>query len=285
MQPHTSAIISFFVIISFLLYPLMSNPVYAQEKSPESTQLLSETETSEDLEDEEFDDGFEDEFESAEKEIFDPLSGYNTVMTEFNDGFYVYVLDPVARGYEWAMPDLAQRGVKNFFHNLLFPIRFVNNALQLKPINAGEELFRFIINSTVGIFGLWDPAKEWFDLEAHEEDFGQTLGYYGVGGGFHIVLPFLGPSNLRDMFSLYPDMQMDPVYYIENRPYNLPKKEGEYLGMSRQAVQQTNLLILKTVNQESLRIGQYENLKKDAIELYPFLRDVYEQNRAKLIEE
>ena len=285
MQPHTSAIISFFVIIPFLLHPLMSNPVYAQEKSPETTQLQSETETEEDLEDEEFDDGFEDEFESAEKEIFDPLSGYNTVMTQFNDGFYVYVLDPVARGYEWVMPDLAQRGVKNFFHNLLFPIRFVNNALQLKPINAGEELFRFVLNSTVGIFGLWDPAKEWFGLEAHEEDFGQTLGYYGVGGGFHIVLPFLGPSNLRDMFSLYPDMQLDPVYYFDNRPYNFPKMEGEYLGMSRQSLQQTNLLMLKTVNQESLRIGQYENLKKDAIELYPFLRDVYEQNRAKLIEE
>ena len=146
-------------------------------------------------------------------------------------------------------------------------------------------MFRFIINSTVGIFGIWDPAKEWFGLEAHEEDFGQTLGYYGVGGGFHIVLPFLGPSNLRDMFSLYPDMQMDPVYYAENRPYNFPKKEGEDLGLSRQTIQQTNLLMLKTVNKESLRIGQYENLKKDAIELYPFLRDVYEQNRAKLIEE
>ena len=280
MQPHTTAIFTFFVIISFLLHPLMSNPASAQEKSPESVQMISETET-----DEEFDDGFEDEFENAEEEIFDPLSGYNSVMTEFNDGFYVYVLDPVARGYRWIMPDPARRGVKNFFHNLLFPIRFVNNALQLKPINAGEEMFRFIINSTVGIFGIWDPAKEWFGLEAHEEDFGQTLGYYGVGGGFHIVLPFLGPSNLRDMFSLYPDMQMDPVYYVENRPYNFPKKEGEYHGMSRQALQQTNLLMLKTVNRESLRIGQYENLKKDAIELYPFLRDVYEQNRAKLIEE
>ena len=285
MQPHTTAIFTFFVIISFLLHPLMSNPASAQEKSPESVQMLSETETDEDLEDEEFDDGFEDEFENAEEEIFDPLSGYNSVMTEFNDGFYVYVLDPVARGYRWIMPDPARRGVKNFFHNLLFPIRFVNNALQLKPINAGEEMFRFIINSTVGIFGIWDPAKEWFGLEAHEEDFGQTLGYYGVGGGFHIVLPFLGPSNLRDMFSLYPDMQMDPVYYVENRPYNFPMKEGEYLGLSRQTIQQTNLLMLKTVNRESLRIGQYENLKKDAIELYPFLRDVYEQNRAKLIEE
>ena len=285
MQLHTTTILTFFVIISFLLHPLMSNPASAQVKSPESVQMLSETETDEDFEDDEFDDGFEDEFENAEEEIFDPLSGYNSVMTEFNDGFYVYVLDPVARGYRWIMPDPARRGVKNFFHNLLFPIRFVNNALQLKPINAGEEMFRFIINSTVGIFGIWDPAKEWFGLEAHEEDFGQTLGYYGVGGGFHIVLPFLGPSNLRDMFSLYPDMQMDPVYYFENRPYNFPKKEGEYLGLSRQTIQQTNLLMLKTVNRESLRIGQYENLKKDAIELYPFLRDVYEQNRAKLIEE
>ena len=285
MQPHTTAIFSFFVIISFLLHPLMSNPASAQEKSPESVQMFSETETDEDLEDEEFDDGFEDEFENAEEEIFDPLSGYNSLMTEFNDGFYVYVLDPVARGYRWIIPDPARRGVKNFFHNLLFPIRFVNNALQLKPINAGEEMFRFIINSTVGIFGIWDPAKEWFGLEAHEEDFGQTLGYYGVGGGFHIVLPFLGPSNLRDMFSLYPDMQMDPVYYAENRPYNFPKKEDEYFGLSRQTIQQTNLLMLKTVNRESLRIGQYENLKKDAIELYPFLRDVYEQNRAKLIKE
>ena len=285
MQPHTTAIFTFFVIISFLLHPLILNPASAQEKSPKSVQMLSETATDEDFEDDEFHDGFEDEFENAEEEIFDPLSGYNSVMTEFNDGFYVFVLDPVARGYRWIMPDPARRGVKNFFHNLLFPIRFVNNALQLKPINAGEEMFRFIINSTVGIFGIWDPAKEWFGLEAHEEDFGQTLGYYGVGGGFHIVLPFLGPSNLRDMFSLYPDMQMDPVYYVESRPYNFPKKEGEYNGMSRQALQQTNLLMLKTVNRESLRIGQYENLKKDAIELYPFLRDVYEQNRAKLIKE
>ena len=259
MQPHTSAIFTFFAIISFLLHPLMSNPASAQEKSPESFQMLSETE--EDTEDEEFDDGFEDEFDNAEEEIFAPLSGYNSVMTEFNDGFYVYVLDPVARGYRWIMPDPARRGVKNFFHNLLFPLRFVNNALQLKPKKSGEEFLRFIINSTVGIFGIWDPAKEWFGLEAHEEDFGQTLGYYGVGGGFHIVLPFLGPSNLRDMFSLYPDMQMDPVYYVENRPYNFPRKEGEYLGLSRQTIQQTNLLLLKTVNRESLRIGQYENLK------------------------
>ena len=84
---------------------------------------------------------------------------------------------------------------------------------------------------------------------------------------------------------MYPDIHMDPVIYDESRPYNFPKKEGEYLGVSRQTLQQTELTLLKTINRESLRIGQYENLKKDAIELYPFLRDVYEQNRAKLIKE
>ena len=87
------------------------------------------------------------------------------------------------------------------------------------------------------------------------------------------------------MFSLYPDMQMDPVYYVENRPYNLPQPRDEYSGFSRKNLQSAQLTVLKTINQESLRIGQYQDLKKDAIELYPFLRDVYEQNRAKLIEE
>ncbi|MBS1254505.1 MAG: putative phospholipid-binding lipoprotein MlaA [Deltaproteobacteria bacterium] len=285
MPVNKSATIISFAIMSFLLLPLMGDPVTAQQKNQGNSQLISESEKDDNAEDEEFEDDFEDEFEAADEEIFDPLSGYNSVMTEFNDGFYVFVLDPAARGYRWLLPDTARRGVKNFFHNLLFPLRFVNNALQLKPNNAGEEFLRFIINSTVGIFGIWDPAKEWFDLEAHEEDFGQTLGYYGVGGGFHIVLPFLGPSNLRDMFSLYPDLQMDPVKHVENRLYNFPKQEGEYLGVSRQTLQQTNLMLLKTVNRESLRIGQYANLKKDAIELYPFLRDVYEQNRAKLIKE
>jgi len=259
----------------------------AQENAPVSLKLVPVTEvvTETDEEEEGFDEEFENEFGDAEKEVFDPLSGYNRVMTDFNDNLYVWVLDPVAKGYRWVLPYAVRSGVKNFFHNLLFPLRFVNNALQLKIKNAGEELLRFSINSTIGILGIWDPAKEWFDLEAHEEDFGQTLGHYGVGGGFHVVLPFLGPSNIRDMFSLYPDLQMDPVNYVENRPYNLPKQEGEYLGVSKQTLQEVDLKLLKTINNESLRIGQYTNLKKDAIDLYPFLRDVYEQNRAKQIKE
>ena len=287
MPKNNPAIITFFAILYISLVPMMGFYVFAQENAPASSEAVPEAEVAADTDEEEegFDDEFEDEFGAAEKEVFDPLSGYNRVMTDFNDSLYVWVLDPVARGYRWVLPYAARRGVKNFFHNLLFPLRFVNNALQLKIKNAGEEFLRFSINSTIGILGFWDPAKEWFDLEAHEEDFGQTLGYYGVGGGFHVVLPFLGPSNVRDMFSLYPDMQMDPVNYVENRPYNFPKQEGEYQGVSKQTLQEVDLTLLKIINRESLRIGQYANLKKDAIELYPFLRDVYEQNRAKLIKE
>ena len=287
MPKNNPAIITFFAILYISLVPIMGFYAFAQENAPASSEAVPEAEVAADTDEEEegFDDEFEDEFGAAEKEVFDPLSGYNRVMTDFNDSLYVWVLDPVARGYRWVLPYAARRGVKNFFHNLLFPLRFVNNALQLKIKNAGEEFLRFSINSTIGILGFWDPAKEWFDLEAHEEDFGQTLGYYGVGGGFHVVLPFLGPSNVRDMFSLYPDMQMDPVNYVENRPYNFPKQEGEYQGVSKQTLQEVDLTLLKIINRESLRIGQYANLKKDAIELYPFLRDVYEQNRAKLIKE
>ena len=236
MPKNILAFITILSILSILFLSIKIQLVLAQEKTSEISTAVPETEIAED-EEGGFDDEFEDEFAASEEEVFDPLSGYNSVMTEFNDGFYIFVLDPVARGYRWVLPEVARRGVKNFFHNLLFPLRFGNNALQLKAKNAGEEFLRFSINSTVGIFGFWDPAKEWFGLEAHEEDFGQTLGYYGVGGGFHVVLPFLGPSNLRDMFSLYPEIQMDPLNNVENRPYNFPQPEGEYIGLSRKTIQ------------------------------------------------
>ena len=106
-----------------------------------------------------------------------------------------------------------------------------------------------------------------FSLQAYPEDFGQTLGHYGVGSGFHIVLPLLGPSNLRDTLGLIPDYYLDPISYIDRTE-------------KRMAVRR-----YKLVNHTSLHIGEYENLKKDAVDLYPFLRDVYEQRRVKQIEE
>ena len=220
-----------------------------------------------DDEEDEFDD-FEEEFaQSPGEEILDPFEGYNRFMTAVNDGLIVYVLDPVARGYRYVAPEGARRGVNRFFHNLLYPVRLVGNVLQAKFKRSGVETARFAINTTIGILGLFDPAKEWFGLEPYEEDFGQALGFWGVGAGPHIVLPILGPSNMRDTFSLYPDWQIDPVAEVE-------PLEAEIGVRAFQAV-----------NKYSLRIEEYESVKKDAVDLYLFLRDGYEQIRKKEIEE
>ena len=227
----------------------------------------------EEIEEDDFLDEFDEEMELEEKS--DPLSGYNRVMTSFNDGVFEYVLAPVASGYKTVVHKEIRTSVGNFFHNILYPIRLINNLLQGKVKNSGEETGRFLINSTIGILGLFDPAKSYFELEAHEEDFGQTLGFYGVGPGPHIVLPFFGPSNLRDTLSMYPDSLANPVDYHENRGYNLTHSYGESLFLKA----------YERVNYVSLHEGEYEKLKKDAIDLYPFLRDVYEQYREKQIKE
>ncbi len=229
-------------------------------------------------------DAFADEFEmSLEEEFaaetpvddFDPLSGYNRAMTAFNDILFTGVIFPVAKGYEFILPEPVRNAVSRFFSNLYFPIRFVNNVLQFKIKNAGEELARFGINTTLGLGGLFDPAKAWFELDAHPEDFGQTLGYYGVGSGFHIVLPLFGPSNLRDMFSMAPDLYVDPLNYWPGRGYNLFSNIGQ--SYSSQS--------FKILNESSLTYEQYESLKKDAVDLYPFMKNIYEQSRQKAIEE
>jgi phospholipid-binding lipoprotein MlaA len=209
-------------------------------------------------------DEFEDEFLQEDEETSDPFRSYNVVVTNFNDKFYIYVFDPVARGYNYVASEDVRKSIKNFFHNLTYPIRLINNVLQGKFANAGEETGRFIVNSTVGLLGFFDPAKNYLDLQPHNEDFGQTLGYWGVGGGYHIVLPFLGPSNMRDMFSMYPDTLSNPSSYHDDT---------------------LMISIYKRLNNGSLKLGEYENLKKDAVALYPFLKDVYEQHRKKLIKE
>ncbi len=239
----------------------------------------------EDLEsvDEEFDE-FEDEFgDDVVTEVSDPLGGYNRFMTGFNDKLYFWVLKPVATGYSWVVPEFARRGINNFFKNLYYPIRLVNNVLQLKFKNAGEETLRFVTDSTIGVLGLWDPAKIWFGLEAHPEDFGQTFGVWGIGPGPHIVLPVLGPSNLRDTIGLAPQ-------WIYLNPVNNISTVSDLAGLEKiEELDKTEIklgiLALERVNNTSLRLGEYESLKKDAIDFYPFLRDFYEQNRQRLIEE
>lgn len=230
----------------------------------------------EDSFDEELTDEFSDEFESEKKEDFDPLRGYNRFMTSFNDGLYRNVVFPLGRGYRVVTPKQFRESVGNFFLNLEFPVRLINNLLQLKFKNSLEETERFFINSTVGIAGLFDPASSWLDIKEHDEDFGQTLGHYGVGGGFYLVLPFFGPSNLRDTFSLFVDWQLDPFFYQEGRSYNI---------VNINFWQSLGLKSFQYFNQYSDNIEAYETLTKDAIDIYPLLKSVYEQKREKEIEE
>ncbi len=213
-----------------------------------------------------FADEFEEEFSSETKEVYDPLYKYNTFMTSVNDKIIMKILKPISQGYSYIAPKPARKGIENFFKNLMFPIRFINNFLQLKFKNSFEEVNRFIINSTFGIGGFIDLASK-NSLPLHDEDFGQTLGYYGIGGGFPIVWPLLGESNLRDSVGLFVDSFANPLNYLEDK--------GEFFGAKA----------LRIINYTSLHVKEYEELKKDAVELYPFIRDVYEQRREKLIKE
>jgi len=215
---------------------------------------------------------FQDELEV--KKQSDPFGGYNRVMTKFNDGVYEYFLLPVSNGYKELTNEDVRESVSNFLDNLLFPVRFVNNLLQGKFENAKEEFGRFFINTTFGVVGLFDPAGNEFKLKGHPEDFGQTLGYWGVGTGPHIVLPFLGPSNLRDIIGTYPDSLINPIEYHGDRNYNLLNNKLESFGTK----------IFDRVNDTAIK-DQYGIIRKDAIDLYPYLKNSYEQYRIQEIKE
>ncbi|MFH1378875.1 MAG: VacJ family lipoprotein [bacterium] len=226
-------------------------------------------------EEEVFDDFGEFGFEVTEiqKPVFDPLRGYNRVMFYFNDKVYFWVLKPIGKGYGKVVPEPARLSIKRFFHNLKFPIRLVNNILQFKLKGAGRETARFIANSTIGFLGFFDPARTWWNLQPSEEDFGQTLGFYGVGEGFPITLPFLGPSNLRDTLSLVPDYYLNPISYVN--PEEKRFFDPVYIGIHA----------FQMINETSLSLDVYENIKKNALDPYTFVRDAYKQNRDKKIKE
>lgn len=138
---------------------------------------------------------------------WDPLEPVNRAVYTFNDRFDRYLGRPVARGYRAVVPRPVRTGVSNFFANLWEPAVMVNNLLQGKVADAGSDLARFLTNSTLGVFGLFDVATG-MGLERHNEDLGQTFGVWGFGEGFYLVLPFFGPSNVRDGIGLYGDMQL-----------------------------------------------------------------------------
>jgi phospholipid-binding lipoprotein MlaA len=194
--------------------------------------------------------------------IRDPFEPINRVFFHFNDKLYFWILKPVATGYKKVTPDQFRVCVRNFFSNLTMPIRAVNCLLQGKFISFGSELLRFFVNSTAGMLGLMDPAQTALKLEKQDEDFGQTLGIYGLGPGFFINWPILGPSSVRGTVGFVGDMYIDPKGWVR-------LDFGEWVVISG----------VERVNTTALSLGEYEALKKAALDPYVALRDAYYQYR------
>jgi phospholipid-binding lipoprotein MlaA len=193
----------------------------------------------------------------------DPLESMNRVFFQVNDKLYFWFLKPVSQIYGTFIPPGIRICIRNGFDNLRYPSRFVNNVLQGKFKAAGIETGRFIINSTLGFAGFFEMASREFDLHPPaDEDTGQTLGFYGLKPGFYIVWPVFGPSTVRDSIGLGGDAVLNPLWWI---PHDLWVS----------AVIRTGII----VNNTSLRIGEYEDFKKAAMDPYASMRQAYLQYR------
>lgn len=146
----------------------------------------------------------------------DPLEPVNRAVFTFNEKADKYLLRPIAVGYNYVVPDPVQHSISNFFDNLDEPRNFINDLLQLKFKQSAINLSRLVVNSTAGIAGFFDVADR-IGLHPHQEDFGQTLGYWGVGEGWFLMLPFLGPSTNRDLVGYVGDMPTKPTFWLPGR--------------------------------------------------------------------
>lgn len=195
----------------------------------------------------------------------DPIEPVNRAVHRFNEGFDRAVLKPVAQGYRAVTPSLAQSGLRNFFSNLDDVTVVANDFLQFKLKQGAHDFMRLAFNSSLGLFGLLDISSE-MGLQKHNEDFGQTLGHWGVGSGPYLVLPFIGPGNLRD----------STAFAIDTRHTDLARNledvatRNPVLGL-RLVTQRADLLDAKQVADEA------------ALDNYEFTRDFYLERRRGLV--
>ncbi|MDX1777778.1 MAG: VacJ family lipoprotein [Thermodesulfobacteriota bacterium] len=244
---------------------------FTLEKTPEidreTYRFIRLAQIEEEFEDpfvEELDDDLEDFFEETET-ISDPLKGFNRAMFTFNDRFYHWLLKPVSRGYGFIFPKRVRISVRNFFVNAEMPVRVVNCLLQGRTRDMGIELSRFIVNTTVGIVGLFNPASSLCNLEPQEADFDQTLGIYGMSQVFYLHWPLFGASSVRGTLGLFGDMFMRPTTYLVDFPIMVGVRAYEL------------------VNETSLTIGDYEGLTEPALDPYIAVRNFYFQNRREFV--
>ena len=193
----------------------------------------------------------------------DPLEKLNRATYAFNDAFDRMLARPAARAYKAAVPVPARNAVSNFFGNLYYPVVIINQALQGKLKTAGSDTARFIVNSVVGIGGFLDPATRW-GFASHDEDFGQTLGWWGVPAGPYLVLPALGPSDFRDAPSVLADRYLSPTYYQNSRAL-------EY-----------GLFVMSELDKRTQLLATDAALKA-AFDPYTFIRNAYITRREYLV--
>ncbi len=190
----------------------------------------------------------------------DPLEPFNRAIFRFNDSLDRAVLKPVAKGYQAITPAPVDRGVTNFFGNIADLPTALNNALQFKFKDAVSDVGRVVVNTTVGMLGFIDVASD-IGLEKHNEDFGQTLGVWGVGPGPYFVIPVLGPSTIRDTAGSFVDWYTDPLTHVESWEWRW------------------GLKILRAIDKRADLLSATNILEEAALDPYAFQRDAWLQNR------
>ncbi|NVK54840.1 MAG: VacJ family lipoprotein [Alteromonadaceae bacterium] len=196
-------------------------------------------------------------------DYYDPWEGFNRSMFSFNHAAYEYVLIPVTDGYKAVLPQPVRSSVGNFFANLREPLNLLNNLFSGDVDDAGSNLGRFLINSTVGVLGLFDPATSWFDIEKKRRSIADTLTHYGVGSGPFLVLPILGQSDVRGGFSVLTEGLIHPVNQIADSPQNL------------------QLRAVDGVDDFSKQSETYQTLYNEAQDPYLYFRNQYLQGQAR----
>ncbi|WP_417319700.1 VacJ family lipoprotein [Emcibacter sp.] len=202
---------------------------------------------------------------AAYEEANDPFEPWNRAIFAFNNAFDEIILEPVAKLYRKWGPPTVRTGISNFVNNWREPVTFINDILQGEPERAATSITRFLINSTFGLFGILDTAGHW-GIERHSEDFGETFAVWGFGEGPYLMLPILGPSNVRDFSGFMVDFFYDPVsLYLQDRGW-------WYIRYGRLALRG---LIYREENLETL-----DDLSKSSTDFYATLRSAYRQMRA-----
>lgn len=208
----------------------------------------------------------------------DPWEPFNTKMFWFNRNVLdQYVLKPLAQAWDFVLPDVVQRGLRNAVDNTNVVTRLFNSLSQGKFAGAGRELARFGINSTAGVGGLFDIAKDGFGIEKSDEDTGQTLGFYGAGPGPYLVLPFLPPMDVRDGIGYLVDAGMNPLNYLI--PFAAQADGGTTAGSL------IGIAFVDAVNRRSINLELYEGVEETVIDLYSAVRNGYLQKREAKIKE